>query len=158
MTTVAAQPRWPAANATPWAWLPALAATTPRARSASESREILLKAPRTLNEPVRCRFSHFRKTGPAKASESTREWSTGVSEITSWTIFRCAVTSSGLTPPGVVATEEVCHSFAGPAPPTRTAADAKTRDYDILSNGAAIQPASPGKHASPRHPRRVARR
>ena len=41
MTTVAAQPSRPAANATPWAWLPALAATTPRARSASESLAIL---------------------------------------------------------------------------------------------------------------------
>ena len=38
----------------------ALAATTPRARSASESLAILLYAPRTLNDPVRCRFSHLR--------------------------------------------------------------------------------------------------
>ena len=30
----------PAASATPWAWLPALAATTPRARSAAVSREM----------------------------------------------------------------------------------------------------------------------
>jgi hypothetical protein len=41
MITVAAQPSRLAANATPWAWLPALAATTPRARSASESLAIL---------------------------------------------------------------------------------------------------------------------
>ena len=53
-----------AAKATPWAWLPALAATTPRARSASDSLAIRKSAPRTLNDPVRCRFSHFRKTGP----------------------------------------------------------------------------------------------
>jgi len=40
MTTVADAPSSPAANATPCAWLPALAATTPRARSAPESRAI----------------------------------------------------------------------------------------------------------------------
>jgi len=40
--------------------LPALAATTPDDRSASDSRAIRVYAPRTLNEPVRCRFSHFR--------------------------------------------------------------------------------------------------
>ena len=34
MKTVASAPSRPAASATPWAWLPALAATTPRARSA----------------------------------------------------------------------------------------------------------------------------
>ena len=40
MKTVARMPSRPAASATPWAWLPALAATTPRARSAGDSREI----------------------------------------------------------------------------------------------------------------------
>ena len=40
MNTVASAPSMPAASATPWAWLPALAATTPRARSASVSREM----------------------------------------------------------------------------------------------------------------------
>ncbi len=39
MKTVARVPTSCAASATPWAWLPALAATTPRARSASLSRE-----------------------------------------------------------------------------------------------------------------------
>ncbi len=38
MTTVALVPSAEAARATPWAWLPALAATTPRARSESVSR------------------------------------------------------------------------------------------------------------------------
>jgi hypothetical protein len=42
MKTVAAQPSSRAARATPWAWLPALAATTPRARSASVRRAILV--------------------------------------------------------------------------------------------------------------------
>jgi hypothetical protein len=40
MNTVASAPSWRAASATPCAWLPALAATTPRARSASVSRAI----------------------------------------------------------------------------------------------------------------------
>jgi hypothetical protein len=40
MITVALAPSRAAAKATPWAWLPALAATTPQARSASVSREI----------------------------------------------------------------------------------------------------------------------
>ena len=38
MNTVAVVPSSDAASATPWAWLPALAATTPRARSAGLSR------------------------------------------------------------------------------------------------------------------------
>ena len=38
MTTVALVPSRAAANATPWPWLPALAAMTPRSRSASGSR------------------------------------------------------------------------------------------------------------------------
>jgi hypothetical protein len=42
MTTVARQPSRLAARATPWAWLPADAQTTPRARSASGSSAILL--------------------------------------------------------------------------------------------------------------------
>jgi hypothetical protein len=57
-----------------------------------------------LNDPVRWRFSHFRNTGPATVSDSTLEWSTGVSEITSRISARAAATSSKLTVPGVVAT------------------------------------------------------
>jgi hypothetical protein len=40
MKTVAEMPNSCAASATPCAWLPALAATTPRTRSASDSRDI----------------------------------------------------------------------------------------------------------------------
>jgi hypothetical protein len=47
--------------------LPALAATTPAARCASVSAAIRVTAPRTLNEPVLCRFSAFRTTSrPAR--------------------------------------------------------------------------------------------
>ena len=53
MNTVALIPSIRAARATPCAWLPADAATTPRARSESESRESRTNAPRILKEPVR---------------------------------------------------------------------------------------------------------
>src|SRR5271156_1894026 len=152
MITVAVQPSRAAANATPWAWLPALAATTPRARGAWESLAIRWYAPRPLNEPVRCRFSHFRYTGPATVSESTQECSTGVSEITSRSSLRAAVTSSELTA-GVIATGSKC---ATPG------ADAKKHDHDILSNSATTRAASSRKRlpqpaATLRHRGRAAR-
>src|SRR6266700_1960881 len=59
MKTRAGVPSSRAAHATAWAWFPALAATTPAARSASPSNASLLTAPRILNEPVRWRFSAF---------------------------------------------------------------------------------------------------
>src|SRR5919202_138726 len=62
MKTVAWTPASRAAHATAWPWLPALAATTPAARSESDNVAILLTAPRILNEPVRCRFSAFSHT------------------------------------------------------------------------------------------------
>ena len=71
-------PSRPAASATPCAWLPALAATTPRARSSADSREIRTYAPRTLYEPARCRFSHLSHVGPPSAALSGREGSSGV--------------------------------------------------------------------------------
>ena len=58
--TVAVVPAKLAASATPCAWLPALAATTPWRRCSSVSREMRGYAPRILNEPARCRFSHLR--------------------------------------------------------------------------------------------------
>src|SRR5580698_40856 len=51
-----------AAAATPWAWLPDEKATTPPPRAATGIDHSLLKAPRNLNEPVRCNISGFRKT------------------------------------------------------------------------------------------------
>ena len=57
MKIVAGMPSSRAAQATAWPWLPALAATTPAARSAGVSVASLLTAPRILNEPVRWRFS-----------------------------------------------------------------------------------------------------
>ena len=60
-------PRAAAAAASPWAWLPAEAATTPCAQPASPSAASLAAAPRTLNEPVRWRFSAFSTHGAAGA-------------------------------------------------------------------------------------------
>src|SRR6266404_9786130 len=51
-----------AAAATPWAWLPDENATTPPPRAACGIDDSLLKAPRNLNEPVRCSISGFRNT------------------------------------------------------------------------------------------------
>ena len=62
MKIVAAIPASRAAQATAWPWLPALAATTPAARSAAVSEAIVFTAPRILNEPVRWRFSAFSCT------------------------------------------------------------------------------------------------
>ena len=48
ITISAPSPRCRAANATPWAWLPALAVITPRRRSASDRWAMRLYAPRSL--------------------------------------------------------------------------------------------------------------
>ena len=62
MKIVAEIPASRAAQATACPWFPALAATTPAARSFSPSVAIVLYAPRILKEPVRWRFSAFRTT------------------------------------------------------------------------------------------------
>ena len=94
MKTVACVPTRPAASATPWAWLPALAATTPRARSAADSREIRTYAPRTLYEPARCTFSHLSQAGPPSAALSGRDGSSGVVRMTPASSSRAARTSA----------------------------------------------------------------
>ena len=61
MTIVQAMPSlWPA-SATPWAWLPAEQAMTPRQRSSSDSDAILLYAPRILKEKTGCRSSRLNR-------------------------------------------------------------------------------------------------
>jgi hypothetical protein len=45
---------------TPCAWFPADAAITPRVRSSGDSVRILFSAPRSLKEPVICRFSSLK--------------------------------------------------------------------------------------------------
>src|SRR5258708_10281108 len=106
MNTVALQPSIWAASATPCAWFPALAATTPRARSASVSREIRTYAPRILNDPVRCMFSHLRYTGPPTSSDRWRDCSSGVTTATSRSSSRAARISSTVTG----CTRQVCQT------------------------------------------------
>src|SRR5215204_2443828 len=97
MKMVAAMPCCCAASATPCAWLPAEAATTPRARSSSESRAIRTAEPRTLNEPVRWRFSHLRCTGTPASAESHRDSTIGVRTATESTSGRAASMSARVT-------------------------------------------------------------
>src|SRR5256885_3051522 len=78
MKIVARAPTSRAAHATACPWLPALAATTPAARSESESVEILWTAPRILNAPVRCRFSAFSSTRRPVRRVNVSEEKTGV--------------------------------------------------------------------------------
>ena len=67
-----------AAAATPWAWLPDENATTPPPRASIGIDDSLLKAPRNLNEPVRCSISGFRKTLVPARSSSTGDDNSGV--------------------------------------------------------------------------------
>src|SRR5438105_12437742 len=67
-----------AAAATPWAWLPEENATTPPRRAPGGIEDSLLKAPRNLNDPVRCSISGFRKTFVPVRSLRTGEESSGV--------------------------------------------------------------------------------
>src|SRR6266581_372229 len=96
MKTVAWTPTSRAAHATAWPWLPALAATTPTARSAAESVASLFMAPRTLNEPVRCRFSALSRTSRPVSRESVAEPYTGVTRACSWIRSRAASMSASV--------------------------------------------------------------
>ena len=100
MTTVAGMPRSAAASATPCAWFPALAAITPRGGSASEPS--MFDAPRNLNEPPRCRCSHFSSTGTPARSESETLGHIGVTRAAPAMRSRAAWTSSMVTAPVVV--------------------------------------------------------
>src|SRR5258708_13588538 len=77
MTTVAGAPSRHAAYETPCAWLPADAATTPRARAASSSDAILLSAPRTLNVRVGLKVSIFRRMSASSSCDRYGERSIG---------------------------------------------------------------------------------
>src|SRR4051794_11155200 len=83
-----------AANASPWAWLPALAATTPAARSASESCDSRLNAPRTLKEPVSWRFSALSTVRAPTRRDSSPAAITGVRRTRAPTRSRAALMSS----------------------------------------------------------------
>ena len=70
ITITARMPSRLACRATPWAWFPAEAATTPRPRSSSLSSPSLLAAPRSLNEPTACRLSSLSRTSHPQAFET----------------------------------------------------------------------------------------
>ena len=97
MTIVAWMPRRWALMATPCAWLPALAATTPRLRSSGVSSANLFAAPRSLNEPVRCRFSSLKCTRAPQISLNGSESGHGVTATMPRMRSRAARTSCRVT-------------------------------------------------------------
>src|SRR6476659_3457881 len=84
-----------AASACPW--LPALAATTPLLHFSGPSAASLVATPRTLNDPVRCRFSALSTTVPPARSLNVRVESIGVRRATVSTAARAALTSLAVT-------------------------------------------------------------
>src|SRR5262245_12755432 len=74
-----------AESATPCAWLPALAAITPRFRSSPVKRAIRLYAPRILKLKVGWRSSRLSSTSFPRRAESRGAASSGVSRATSYT-------------------------------------------------------------------------
>src|ERR1700729_3907708 len=69
ITIHAGTPRHLAAQATAAPWLPLDWVTMPWRTSSSEREKIAFEAPRILNEPVFCRFSHLKKMrAPTSAS------------------------------------------------------------------------------------------
>ena len=101
MKTVARTPASRAASATAWPWFPALAVTTPAARSASVSVASGLNAPRILKEPVRWRFSAFSKTGRPPRRPRVSEEKTGVSRATPCSRSRASWISASVGPAAV---------------------------------------------------------
>src|SRR3979409_2097177 len=86
-----------AAAATPWAWLPDEKATTPPPRASSGIEDSLLKAPRNLNEPVRCSISGFRKTLVPARSLRTGDDNNGVRTANGASTRAAASISAALT-------------------------------------------------------------
>src|SRR5262245_62107754 len=100
MKIVDRRPLLVAASATPWAWLPADAATT---SVPAGNREILLVAPRILNEPVRWRCSGLKATGRPASFENMSERSRWVGRMTPATRSRASsMSASVIMPTGTV--------------------------------------------------------
>src|SRR5271168_2269689 len=78
ITRVAAIPQYCAAMATACAWLPEENATTPRFRSSEERLKIKFAAPRILNAPPVCRFSHLKNPVSPDALSKLDDVITGV--------------------------------------------------------------------------------
>src|SRR5262249_28196985 len=88
ITMVDGMPSCAAAAATPCAWLPEEKATTPDGRSFSGIWLVVLKAPRNLNDPVRCSISGFTRMRPPAILLSAGDSTSGVR--TAWPLMRCA--------------------------------------------------------------------
>src|SRR6185437_4436605 len=86
-----------AAAATPWAWLPDENATTPPPRFSGGIDDSLLKAPRNLNDPVRCSSSGFRNTFAPRRSLSTGGDNSGVRTAYGAITFAAASISDEVT-------------------------------------------------------------
>src|SRR3954453_14066752 len=86
-----------AAAATPCAWLPEENATTPPPRLVWGIDDSLLKAPRNLNEPVRCSISGLRNTFVPARSSSTGKDNSGVRTANGATTWAAASISAALT-------------------------------------------------------------
>src|SRR6185436_13027493 len=113
MKTVAATPASRAASANACPSFPALAVTTPAARSSSDIVASLLTAPRILNEPVRWRFSALRKTLRPLRLPSVSEEMTGVSRARPCTRSRAAWISASVGPAAVFMNlEHLLHDLA----------------------------------------------
>src|SRR5581483_5785325 len=149
MKIVAGTPSSEAARATPWAWLPALAATTPAARSAGASRAMRWYAPRILNEPVRWRYSALRRIGRPASTERCSEPSTGVRRTTGARRRRAASMSSRVTSGQVEAAGSARSRILPPGPRSRGS------DRDALADQPADEVAGhpdddgDGDHAQP---------
>ncbi len=96
MNTSHGTPRARAACASACAWLPALPVTTPAAQR-SPSVLTLFAAPRTLNEPVRWRFSALSPTSTPSSWVWGAAGSTGVGRTSSPIRARAGVPSSAVT-------------------------------------------------------------
>ena len=123
MTMVAGMPSSRAASAVPWAWLPDENATTPARRCSGLNLDSALNAPRNLNAPMRCRFSHLKKTSAPSSSFTVREVITGVlcaclPCVSAPTAFRCvpgrtaAASNSGPAPGVAVITMSLAATAA----------------------------------------------
>jgi hypothetical protein len=97
MKTVDRMPDSRAARATPCAWFPADAATTPISFWDPDSRLMALSAPRILNEPVLWRFSALRRTSPPVRREKEVETIVGVSRTTGRMVSLAAWMSESCT-------------------------------------------------------------
>ena len=148
MKTSHGTPRALAAWASAQAWLPALPPVTPWAQPSPRAAS-LFRAPRILNEPVRCRFSAFSATTPSRRWVSVREGSTGVRLATSTIAPRARSMSSGVT---VARVGEVAMRPPARSPARRSRRSRPSRPAAARPRRSCCAPAAP-RRRSRRRPR-----